>query len=81
MAVLEHPNADRENGIGYAHQVIIAAAARPALESKDLNQEQKRHLPYFGSRAVNGHLGIRLRGQGFSGLVDRSYSGRVPVGW
>ena len=30
---------------------------------------------------VNGHLGIRLRGQGFSGLVDRSYSGWVPVGW
>jgi hypothetical protein len=34
--------------------------------------------PYTG---VNGHLGIRLRGQGFSGLVDRSYSGWVPVGW
>ena len=30
---------------------------------------------------VNGHLGIRLRGQGFSGLVDRSYSAWVPVGW
>lgn len=35
----------------------------------------------FSASCVNGHLGIRLRGQGFSGLVDRSYSGWVPVGW
>ena len=37
--------------------------------------------PLAAPVGVNGHLGIRLRGQGFSGLVDRSYSGWVPVGW
>jgi hypothetical protein len=39
------------------------------------------HKAVPGAPGVNGHLGIRLRGQGFSGLVDRSYSGWVPVGW
>jgi hypothetical protein len=28
MAVLKHPDADGQNGIGYAHQVIIATAGR-----------------------------------------------------
>ena len=28
MAVLKHPIADGENGIGFAHQVIIATAGR-----------------------------------------------------
>ena len=28
MAVLKHPSADGENGIGFAHQVIIATAGR-----------------------------------------------------
>jgi hypothetical protein len=71
---------------GYPHHIPTsksqpAACLLPGIDTSGGREWFNPNRVWTARRGVNGHLGIRLRGQGFSGLVDRSYSGWVPVGW